>query len=99
MSEAATLATPFSVEPGRVYLDWPAEVVPGEDGEPFTGTLALGHLGCGILSLLVVSGPARGRVAVTCDEPTGPLLPRDPDFLAWYERWLDAVLAGETNFW
>jgi hypothetical protein len=93
-----TLATPFPAEPGHRYQDWPAEVAPGYDDEPYTGTLTLSDQGCGYMSILVVSGPARGRVADTTEEPTGPTFTSDADFLAWYERWLDAVLAGRTYF-
>jgi hypothetical protein len=96
--DAGALATPFPAEPGQVYQDWLSEVAPGDDDEPYTGTLALSIQGCGYLSLLVVSGPARGRVADNTDAPTGPDFTEDADFLAWYERWLDAVLAGATGF-
>ena len=93
-----TLAAPFPAEPGRRYQDWPLEVAPGDDDEPYTGTLALSDQGCGYLSILVVSGPARGRIADTSDSPAGPNFTSDADFLDWYERWLDAVLAGATHF-
>jgi hypothetical protein len=94
-----TLATPFPAGPGRRFTDWPSEVAPDDDGEPYSGTLTLSDQGCGGLSVLVVSGPARGRVTDNSDQPTGPAFTRDPDFLSWYERWLDAVLAGATHFW
>jgi hypothetical protein len=94
-----TLATPFPVEPGRAFQDWPAEVVPDEDGEPYTGTIALSDQGCGYYCILVVTGPGRGRVTETSDLRTGPRFTADADFLAWYERWLDAVLAGDKHFW
>lgn len=92
------LARPFPAEPGRVHADRLVEVAPGEDEEPYRGTLALCHQGCGDLALLVVSGPARGRVVETCPGKQGPYFTADPDFLSWYERWLDAVLAGERHF-
>lgn len=96
--EPNTLATPFPAEPGRVFSDWPSDVAPGDDDEPYCGTLALSDQGCGYLSILVVSGPARGRVTDTSDVPAGPGFTNDADFLSWYERWLDAVLAGATHF-
>ncbi|NJC10837.1 hypothetical protein F4558_000663 [Micromonospora profundi] len=98
MPNANTLATPFPAEPGRVYSDWPSDVAPGDDDEPYTGTLALSDQGCGDLAILVVSGPARGRVTDNSGAPTGPTFTNDADFLGWYERWLDAVLAGATHF-
>lgn len=99
-----TLRTPFAAVPGvgdPAYWD--------RAGEPFTGTVTVSHQGCAHYSLLVVSGPARGRVtaatvglspreATSSDAPTGPTFTDDPDFLAWYERWLDAVLAGAKGF-
>jgi hypothetical protein len=57
------------------------------------GPVTLSHQGCGHYSLLEVTGPDRGRVTTDSTTPTG-----DADFLAWYERWLDATLAGEKNF-
>ncbi|GIF08958.1 hypothetical protein Asi03nite_64960 [Actinoplanes siamensis] len=98
MPEPNTLATPFPAEPGRVFSDWPSEVAPGDDDEPYCGTLALSDQGCGYLSILVVSGTARGRVTDNSDVPAGPGFTSDADFLSWYERWLDAVLAGATHF-
>lgn len=92
--DAFLLAQPFPVEPGHVPDDWDVDDV---DHEPFRGTLALSDEGCGFMSLLVVSGPARGRVVGNNDE-TGPSFTGDPDFLSWYERWLDAVLAGHEHF-
>lgn len=92
------LAEPFPGEPDRVYDDWLARVAPGDDDEPYRGTLALSDQGCGDLSLLVVSGPARGRVVDTVESGRGPSFTADPNFLSWYERWLDAVLAGERYF-
>jgi hypothetical protein len=95
---AGMLARPFPAEPGKVYSDWRTEVAPGDDDEPYTGTLALSDEGCGYVSILVVSGPARGRVTDNSGSPAGPTFTGDADFLGWYERWLDAVLAGATHF-
>ncbi|MEV6377096.1 SMI1/KNR4 family protein [Micromonospora musae] len=96
--DVTMLARPFPAEPGEVYEDWLAEAAPGDDDEPYRGTLPLSHQGCGDLALLVVSGAARGRVAETHPGRQGPRFTEDPDFLSWYERWLDAVLAGERHF-
>ncbi|MFE9658371.1 SMI1/KNR4 family protein, partial [Micromonospora sp. NPDC006431] len=96
--DAGTLAKPFPAEPGRVYEDWLAEVAPGDEDEPYRGTLTLSDQGCGYMSLLVVTGPARGRITDNCERDEGPVFTADRDFLSWYERWLDAVLAGEQHF-
>ena len=49
---------------------------------------------------LIVSGDLRGRLAYinSLDQPSDdfpPFVPPDLNFLAWYERWLDLVLAGD----
>jgi hypothetical protein len=63
------------------------------------GTLVLCHEGCGILHLLVVTGPARGQMWVDdrCDEQG--LFPLEVGFFDWYERWLDSTLAGRNGVW
>ncbi|WP_097322225.1 SMI1/KNR4 family protein [Paractinoplanes atraurantiacus] len=90
----AVLATPFPVEPGHVLGSW----VVADDEEPYPGTVALSDQGCGLMSLLVVTGPGRGRIVNTGDGPQPPHFTADEGFLAWYERWLDAVLAGKRLF-
>ena len=61
------------------------------------GVMSLGDQGCGILHALVVSGPFAGRVVNLNDEVRDhpPLFAFEPDFLAWYERWLDETISGE----
>src|SRR5262245_39722269 len=53
------------------------------------GTLVLCHEGCGILHLLVVTGPSRGRVWVDDRYNDQGLFPLGVGFFDWYERWLD----------
>ncbi|MFI7062381.1 HEAT repeat domain-containing protein [Kribbella sp. NPDC050124] len=63
--------------------------------EPRQGSLAVVHHGCAYYTHLVVSGPGRGRlVNVNADWCDPPYVSEDPDFLTWYERWLDELLAG-----
>jgi hypothetical protein len=84
---------------GEYSGDWLADVGLAEDGEEwFPEAIALGHRGCGDMAVLVVTGPARGRVADTCWANSAPVYTPDPGFLAWYERWLDAVLRGELRW-
>jgi hypothetical protein len=63
------------------------------------GTLVLCHEGCGILHLLVVTGPTRGKMWVDdrCDDMG--LYPLEVGFFDWYERWLDSTLAGGNGIW
>lgn len=62
----------------------------------YGGVLALGSQGCLNVHGLVLNGPHAGRV-VNLDLDSGhpPVFTHEPDFLAWYERWLDEVIAGD----
>jgi HEAT repeat protein len=63
--------------------------------ELFQGTLALVHQGCAYYALLVVTGVYRSRVVyVDLDCCQTPYFVHHPDFLSWYERWLDELLWG-----
>ncbi|MCX5207719.1 SMI1/KNR4 family protein [Kitasatospora sp. NBC_00240] len=54
--------------------------------------------GCSDLVLVSVSGPLTGRVLIgNADGFWGPNVSSAPDFLAWYERWLDHMAAGQDN--
>ena len=63
------------------------------------GTIVLCHEGCGYLHRLVVTGPSRGNVWMDGDVSDQGFLPMDIDFLGWYERWLDDILAGGNGVW
>src|SRR5262245_53417485 len=63
------------------------------------GTLVLCHEGCGVLHLLVVTGPSRGQMWVDTRCNSGWLYPLEVGFLDWYERWLDSTLAGGNGVW
>ncbi len=54
------------------------------------GTLNLGHDGCGMYWLLVVTGEMRGQVWAHTDVGVCPQEP-GRDFLQWVEAWLDGV--------
>ena len=63
------------------------------------GTLVLCHEGCGILHLLVVTGPTRGQMWVDDRCNDQGLFPLGVEFFDWYERWLDSTLAGGNGVW
>lgn len=62
---------------------------------PYQGTLPLGSRGCAFATQLIVSGPFAGRVVyVDAESYYPPYILHEPDFLSWYERWLDERLQG-----
>jgi hypothetical protein len=64
------------------------------------GSIALVEQGCAYYAMLIVSGPARGRVAyISIDDPEMAYFPENPSFLSWYERWLDELLADYDISW
>ena len=89
------LAVPSPLRDG-LGEDWYDEYL-DEDlpRDPLDGSLAVAHFGCDQYTVLVVTGDLRGRL-VTVDTAGGvePYVTEDPDFLSWYERWLDEVAAG-----
>ncbi|GAA1582628.1 hypothetical protein [Actinoplanes couchii] len=97
------LARPSGYLPGPRYRDdWEQrhEQPPGPDRILMPGTLVVADHGCSLVTRLVVTGPARGRlINLDHDGPVGPYVVEDPDFLSWYERWLDETLAGYDVGW
>ncbi|WP_128977059.1 SMI1/KNR4 family protein [Streptomyces roseicoloratus] len=93
---AGRLSAPFPVVPD---LDVPEGPEPNEElVGAFPGTITVVHRGCSDYTLLVVTGPGRGRlVEVNAEGFFSPRFHSDPDFLAWYERWLDFVLTGHRS--
>lgn len=64
----------------------------------FPGTVTVVYRGCSDFTLLVVTGPGRGRlVEVNTEGFFAPRFYADSDFLSWYERWLDFVLTGHRD--
>ena len=66
---------------------------------PYQGTISIGTRGCSYVTLLIVSGLYRGRVVYADADGGGAYVSREPDFLSWYERWLDELLAGWASDW
>jgi hypothetical protein len=64
--------------------------------DDYPGMIQLCDFGCADYTTLVVCGPARGRVVRICWDAAPPGFAPDPDFLAWYERWLDWALQPGT---
>lgn len=87
------LARPCPLQPGRN-----ASVV-GRSLDPYMGTMTLGTQGCSYMMQLVVTGECRGRVVYVDADGGPPYVVLEPDFLAWYERWLRELLAGYDVTW
>ena len=86
----------FALEPAdSVAADW-ARLHDMQDNS-YVGTHTVVHRGCLEMTLLVISGPARGRLldANLGDLAAPPVFHPQPDFLTWYEHWLDTLPKGE----
>lgn len=101
-SFAGHLVEPSPFFPGTRYAPdwWDRFWGPDDCPDPLQGTLAVVHHGCTSYTQLVVSGPGRGRlVNVDLNGVPAPYVLEDEDFLSWYERWLDELLAGYDVTW
>ncbi|MEV6600742.1 HEAT repeat domain-containing protein [Actinoplanes sp. NPDC051346] len=86
----------FALEPtDSVAADWAR--LRDLRNNSYAGTHTVVHRGCHEMTLLVISGPARGRLldANLGDLAAPPVFHPQPDFLAWYEHWLDTLPRGE----
>lgn len=78
--------------------DMPDAEYEAEIGRIYGGILPIGSQGCTYLHGLVLNGPHKGRVVnLDSDDQVKPQFAFETDFLTWYERWLDEVIAGELQ--
>jgi hypothetical protein len=82
---------PLHPEMSRTHT-WVADLGCSEEDECYRGAMVIGTHGCNYDSLLVISGPARGRVVYVHYGEAPPYFVPDRDFLSWYERWLYELL-------
>lgn len=80
------LAEPFPETEAWVWEDEP-DPDPERIEAVGSGALVLGTDGCGLYSLLVVTGDERGKIWTLADVGVAPVDP-PADFLSWYEDWL-----------
>ena len=66
---------------------------------PYQGMISIGSQGCTYAMGLIVTGEYSGRVVYLDADGQAPYVVREPDFLSWYERWLDELLGGYDLFW
>lgn len=107
--ERDRLTRPCILSPGMSQPDWDGLVaglglsdeLDGVDYEEaldklFAGVLPVGTQGCSLYHGLVLNGAHAGRVVnFDTEYHSPPVFAFEPDFLAWYERWLDEVIAGD----
>jgi hypothetical protein len=107
----AALAQPCVVSPRMSKQDWSSLTsrlgldadLPDEAHDAaicalFGGLLPIGTQGCTYGHCLVLNGPFAGRVAnVDTSHNHPPVFTHEPDFIAWYERWLDEVISGDLR--
>ncbi|WP_080753707.1 SMI1/KNR4 family protein [Janthinobacterium lividum] len=60
----------------------------------YGGLLPIGSQGCTCIHALVLNGPHAGRVVNLDIDLQRPQFAFEMNFLDWYERWLDEVIAG-----
>jgi hypothetical protein len=65
--------------------------------ELFQGALALNEQGDSYYGLLIVTGRYRGHVVYVDADAACPIHFAAQDFLSWYERWLDELLADRDT--
>jgi hypothetical protein len=59
---------------------------------PLVGAIRLADQGCGMTSVLVVSGAQRGQVWADRRDNGGPMTFEAPSFDAWFGEWIDRAL-------
>ena len=70
-----------------------------ECAKVFGGLLPIGTQGCTYVTALVLNGEYSGRVVNIDTDGSKPIFAFEANFLDWYERWLDEVIAGESGDW
>ena len=98
----SSLSMPCLIWPGMTDKEWrrleascqPAPDTPPGEGRLLGGVLSIGSLGYGWIGL-VLNGKFVGRVVYLYEEGGKPLFTYEKNFLDWYERWRDEVIAGE----
>ncbi|MFF1420299.1 HEAT repeat domain-containing protein [Streptomyces sp. NPDC058280] len=89
------LGQPFGLDPaGCIPEEWAR--LSADQADPYAGTHPVVHRGCLEMTLLVITGPARGRLLDVNlgDLTVPPVFHPQPDFLCWYEHWLDGLPEG-----
>lgn len=62
----------------------------------FSGLLPIGSQGCSYYHALVLNGEFKGRVVNVDSDRQKPYFAFEPDFMHWYERWLDEIIPEDV---
>ena len=100
------LKAPCALSPDMIQEEWEAlsspllmdeeeEEYTRQCGKVFGGLLPLGSQGCAYYHTLVLTGPYAGRVVNVNWDLLQPTFAFEPNFLDWYERYLDEVISGQ----
>ena len=93
------LIAPCTVFPNMDKEEW-EKANDEEEYYPYHGMMVFGTQGCTYQMMLVLNGKYRGRVVYIDEERSGlPFFTYEKNFLDWYERWLDEILAGYDLEW
>jgi len=68
-----------------------------EVGKIFSGILPIGTQGCTYYNGLVLNGKHKGKIVCIDIDMQKPYFLFEPNFLDWYERWLDEITADTST--
>ncbi len=95
------IVTPGAQDQGERWLDeanlpdWEARW-DNNEWDPMFGTIAVAEIGCGLFFSMIMTGPFRGRIFSWGDHALNPpYVYPEPSFGGWFEKCLDASLAGK----
>jgi hypothetical protein len=103
-----TLGAPFLLSNKTYQKDWLVEVgganwkerrYTAESWNPYQGAMAVCDQGCTYYTTIVLNGPLRGTIWNIDLALSPPSQAPYPNFLDYYEGWLDRIIAKETQFW
>ncbi|KQO18789.1 SMI1/KNR4 family protein [Paenibacillus sp. Leaf72] len=110
--ELGRMDKPSSIRPELTKEQWKAdypalhddsnisdEQYEEEQAKAFQGLLNIGEQGCTYETMLMITGEHRGKVVYIDLDYQKPVVTFEANFLDWYERWLDEIIAGYETSW
>lgn len=103
-----SLQNPVLIDPEMSRTDWEKRIerlendeeMPDEEYDKemdnlFGGILPIGSQGCTYLHGILLNGKHKGKIVNLDIDLQQPVFCYEDNFLDWYERWLDEVIAGD----